>query len=78
MKKITLILILTSLIGCSTIDMKKQHRAEKKVLRADYREQIKPLEEQFNKDLKKLKGKQTIQFGVLIADKFKSLANFFR
>lgn len=77
MKKILSILAILSLTACSAVDMGVRHRAEKKELRMEAREEIRPIEEKYNKDLKKLKGKQSLEFGVWLAGKGKALKDLF-
>ncbi|MGL5125922.1 MAG: hypothetical protein ACRC6U_08090 [Fusobacteriaceae bacterium] len=78
MKKLLLISTVILLTSCSALDMGKQHRIEKKELRGTYREQIRPIEESYCKDKKKLETKQALQFGVLVANKIRLLKEFFK
>ena len=78
MKKVTtLIFILMLFNACTVLDMSKAHRQERKELRMEAREEIRPIEEKYNKDLKKLKGKQSLEFGVWLASKGKALKDLF-
>ncbi|MGL4997850.1 MAG: hypothetical protein ACRC5T_02505 [Cetobacterium sp.] len=46
MKKLLLIIAITSLTACSTLDMNKQHRAEKKAVKTENRADMKVLKQQ--------------------------------
>lgn len=74
MKKVIMLILATMLFNaCTVLDMSRAHRQEKKELRMETREKIRPIEEEYNKELKKVKTRQSLEFGVLVAKKIKAL-----
>lgn len=60
---ITLMLVFT---GCSVVDIHQKHSLEKKALRREH-----------PREMDKLKGKQSLEFGALMLDKLGHLKAFF-
>ncbi|MGL5963684.1 MAG: hypothetical protein ACRCZ2_04740 [Fusobacteriaceae bacterium] len=79
MKKLLLIIAITSLTACSSLNqINTEHRAEKEALRSAYREQIRPIEENYKADNKKLKTKHSIEFGAYVIKKANLLKEFMK
>lgn len=79
MKKLLIIAVVMSTTACSSLNqLNADHKAESKTLRASYRGQIRPIEENYKADNKKLKTKHSIEFGAYVIKKANLLKEFMK